>query len=333
VLDTIKLSDPTSAAMSPNLKVLAVSNFSSATVSFIDVDPNSPNFHLVTTETKVGRGPAGLAWQPEGEDLLVVNQVDSSMSILSGTDFRVRKTVTNLLNRPIDVAVTSRQVGGGFGYQTGIYFAYILNGNGTVAVFESGPDGVNGIGFDNVVGVPASVTFRNARAIQLDATSLPSAAWIAHQDEAGLGQVSHLELTTSLVGPIPIQPVSGGFILPPTFRQREWTVTGRIGGSSPSTPVKDRLSGQSPADLAFDDVKNFGYYPDYTSTQISNLQYAVHSGKGSTKGGLQIAVVPKYVFIALADTGTLDVFELDTGAKVRTLEIPGIRVVSNYWRQ
>ena len=49
VLETIKLSDPTSMAMSPNLKLLGVTNFSSNSVSFIDIDPASPRFHTVTT--------------------------------------------------------------------------------------------------------------------------------------------------------------------------------------------------------------------------------------------------------------------------------------------
>jgi DNA-binding beta-propeller fold protein YncE len=325
VLETIKLSDPTSASVSPNLKLLAVTNFSSNSVSFIDIDPASPRFHTVTTETRVGNGPTGCAWQPEGEDLLVVNQTESSLSIIAGTDLRVRKTVTNLINAPIDVAVTSRQAG--FGFATGIYFAYILNGNGTVAIFESGPDGVNGIGFDNVVGVPGSGNFRRARAMRADSQSAPSAIWIAHEDDTGLGQISHLELTSSLAGPIPIQPVSGGFILPPTFRQREWTVTGRLGGGSPSTPIKDKLSGNAPVDIAFDDLQNFGGLADLKSNQISNLTYAQHSGKGHWRpvpGAVVPGVVPRFVFVALGDTGKLDVFELDTGNRVKTLDIPGI---------
>jgi hypothetical protein len=44
-------------------------------------------------------------------------------------------------------------------------------------------------------------------------------------------------------------------------------------------------------------------------------------------------VVPRFVFVALGDTGKLDVFEMDTGTRLKTLDIPGISVVSHYWRQ
>ena len=39
------------------------------------------------------------------------------------------------------------------------------------------------------------------------------------------------------------------------------------------------------------------------------------------------------MFVALADTGKVDVFEFGSGKRVRTLDVPGVSVVSNYWRQ
>ena len=120
VLGNILLTDPYAMALAPNLKLLAVSNFSSGKVSFIDVDPISPNFHTVVSTTSVGDGPSGLAWQPQGEDLMVCNSVSNSVSIIAGTTLQVRKTIS--VNRPVQAAVGDRQ--GTFGFSSGVYFAY-----------------------------------------------------------------------------------------------------------------------------------------------------------------------------------------------------------------
>ncbi len=162
--------------------------------------------------------------------------------------------------------------------------------------------------------------------------------FIGHTDDSGLGQVSRLSLTSSPNGPLQLNPVSGGFILPPTYRQKEWTVTQRFGGSSSTTPVHDFLSGNSVIDLCVDDMINNGaafgqanvYAPSYTQTPYQ------HSGKHVAKagaGGVLPANSPRLMFIALSDTGNVDVFELQTGTRVATLAVPGVRVVANYWRQ
>ena len=71
VLDTIQMSDPVSMAMSPNMTRLAVSNFASSSVSFVDIDPTSvelpPGRHR---DPRRRVGPTGIAWQPDGEDVL-----------------------------------------------------------------------------------------------------------------------------------------------------------------------------------------------------------------------------------------------------------------------
>ncbi len=335
VLERIRLPDPFSMAVSPNLKRLAVTNFSAGTVSFIDIDPGSPSFHTIVHEEKVGKGPTGVAWQPEGEDVFIVNSLSDSMSILRGSDMKLRKEISRSLNRPIEVAITPRQ--GNFGWQTGIYFAYVLNSDGSIAVFESGPDGVNGIGFDNVVGVPDQAHFRGARTIQPDIRALNSAIWIAHRDQSGEAQISHLELTTSPTGQLPIDANTGYYILPPTFRQREWTINGRLGGLNSTTRIRTLLSGKDPADIAVDDVFNWGALPDYRSTFISNLTYADHSGKGMLKsqggGGGFPSSVPRLMFIALQDVGKVDVVEIDTGQKLAEISAPGVTSLSHYWRQ
>jgi hypothetical protein len=336
VLDTIRLSDPVSMAMSPNMTRLAVTNFSSSTVSFIDISPVSPTFHQVVTETRVERGPTGIAWQPDGEDVLCVSTDANFMTVISAVDFSVRRSVGGFLNGPIDVVCTERYQA--TGNTSGTYYAYILNGNGTVAIYESGPDGVNGIGFNDVIGTVANANFPRAQSLFFDFITQNGGVFVGHVDESGLGQVSRLTLTSTPFGQLPLNPSSGGFILPPTYRQKEWTVTQRMGGISSTTPVRDLLSGNSVVDLATDDMLNFGgALGQATPFNLAFLRTPyLHSGKHTLKnvgGAPTFACVPQLLFVALSDVGKVDVLEIETGRKIATVDVPGVRVISSYWRQ
>jgi hypothetical protein len=336
VLDTIQLSDPVSMAMSPSMTRLAVSNFASSSVSFIDIDPTSPNFHQVVVETRVESGPTGIAWQPDGEDVLCVSTDANILTVISAQDFTVRRTLGGFLNQPIDLVVTER-------YQTtgnvsGVYNAYILNANGTVAIYESGPDGVNGIGFNDIIGSVTNVSFPRARAMIFDNNTAFGGVMIGHTDETGLAQVSRLNLTSTPQGQLQLNPSAGGFILPPTFRQKEWTVVQRIGGTPAPGSFVDQMSGNSIIDLAHDDLVNFGAATGQVSPFFgagSATPY-FHSGKHVIKnvgGAPTAAVIPRLLFVALSDVGNVDVFEINTGTRIATISVPGVRVVSNYWRQ
>ncbi|MFN6147950.1 MAG: hypothetical protein ACK5AL_16455 [Planctomycetota bacterium] len=336
VIDTIQLSDPTAMTISPNMTRLAVANFASSSISLVDINPFSPTFHQVVGETRLEAGPNALAWQPDGEDILCVSSDANLLSIVSGLDFSVRRTVGGFLNLPIDLVVTPRFIT--TGNLSGLYFAYILNANGTVAVYESGPDGVNGIGFNDIIGAVTNVSFPRARSMVYDNAANLGGVLIGHTDDAGLGQVSRLALTASPVGQLQLNPISGGFILPPTFRQKEWSVTQRIGGLSQSSPGQVQLSGNSIIDLCVDDLVNNGgllgqanaFAPSYTATPYQ------HSGKHLLKavpGGAVPVVTPRLLFVASSDTGKVDVIELQTSAKLATISVPGVRVVANYFRQ
>lgn len=336
ILDTIRLTDPVSMAMSPNMTRLAVSNFSSSTVSFIDINPTSPTFNRVVTETRVGRGPTAISWQPDGEDVLVVSTDANLMTIISALDFTVRRTVAGFLNGPIDIVVTERYQA--TGNTSGVYYAYILNSNGTIAVYESGPDGVNGIGFNDVIGTVAEATFPRARSMYYDFLWQSGGVMVGHVDDSGLGQVSRLVLYSSPVGQQPLSPNTGGFILPPTYRQKEWRVQQRFGGLSATTPVRDFLSGNSIISLATDDMLNFGGgLGQFTPNNAAFVRTPYnHSGKHTLKnvGGANVAALsPKLIFVALSDVGKVDVLEIETGRRVGSIDVPGVRVVSNYWRQ
>ena len=333
VLDTIPLSDPVSMAMSPNMTRLAVTNFASASVSFIDIDPNSSRFHQVVSETRVESGPTAISWQPDGEDVLCVSTDANQLSVISALDYSVRRTLGGFLNGPIDIIATERYVA--TGNVSGVYYAYILNSNGTVAVYESGPDGVNGIGFNDIIGSVTNVSFPRARKMMYDTNSSFGGVLIGHVDDNGLGQVSRLALTSSPNGQQPLNPVSGGFILPPTYRQKEWSVVQRIGGTPSPGSFVDQMSGNSIIDLAHDEILNFGatlgqvspYYQTGASTPY------VHSGKHTIKTGNFVMCQPQLLFVALSDVGNVDVFEINTGTRLATISVPGVRVVANYWRQ
>lgn len=336
VLDTIQLSDPVSMACAPNMTRLAVTNFASGSVSFIDIDPTSSKFHQVIQETRVETGPTAISWQPDGEDILVVSPESNFLTIISATDFNVRRSLGGFLNAPIDIITTERYLG--TGNASGLYYCYILNSNGTVAIYESGPDGVNGIGFNDIIGSVTNVSFPRARAMSYDMTAGFGGVFIGHVDDSGAGMVSRLSLTTTPGGALPIAPIAGGFILPPTYRQKEWTVVQRFGGFTPGTPIRDQLTGNSVVDLCVDDILNNGGLIGQGGPFAANyaLTPYIHSGKYTvrpTPGGPVKGSAPRLLFVALSDTGNVDVFELGTGTRIVTLDVPGVRVVSNYWRQ
>jgi len=338
VLDTIRLPDPVDMATSPNCRTLAVSNAASGTVSFIDIDPTSLTFHTVVGETRVGPGPGSVIWQSDGEDILVVHPNTNKLTLINAIDLQVRKTVEGFLNQPIELVCTPRFAG--FGANSGVYYAYILNRNGTVAIYESGPDGVNGIGFNNIIGTVPTLIFRNPRKMAPLTSSLMGGALISHSDDLGNGVVTKLELVTTPGVPLPIQQQQGGFILPPTFRQQEWGAVQAFGGVEASNPNKDLLSGRAPHEIMFDEMLNRAGWPGLL-TQFNSavpLTPMLHSEKNQVKvtptGAIVPVAVPKFVFISLVDRGLVDVFDAGTAQRVFTIDIGGTpSVLTGYFRQ
>ena len=331
VLDTIQLSDPVSMAMSPNMTRLAVSNFASATVSFIDIDPTSAQFHQVVAETRVENGPTSIAWQPDGEDVLVVSTDSNFLTVIRALDFTVRRSLGGFLSQPVDLVVTERYLTNG--NTSNLYYAYILNSNGTVAIYESGPDGVNGIGFNDIIGKASNETFTRAKAMHYDHSAARGGVLVGHVDNFGLGQVSRLSLTSTPNGVQQLNPSAQGFPLPPTFRQKEWSVVQRIGGQS--SGFGNLMSGNSVIDLCSDDLVNNGGLQGQFNTQGPNYSVTpyTHSGKHTMKAQNTKASFPRLLFVALSDVGNVDVFELQTGTRIATIPVSGVRVVANYWRQ
>ncbi|MBI3817827.1 MAG: YncE family protein [Planctomycetes bacterium] len=326
LIASIPQPDPVDLAMAPDLKILAVSNFSTNQVQFINTDPLSTDFHKVVQTTNVGLGPLGICYEPDGEDVFVANSLSNTLSVLNGQNRKVRKTVSNQLNQPFQVACTPRQLN--FGFNTGVYFGYVLNKNGTVATYESGPSGTQGIGFDDLVGVVTD-TFSTPTAMQTDIRNLQSAVWILHRNSVGQPVASNLALAESPTGPLPF--VNFFFFPVPSFRNRTWKVV--------QTVAPDQISGFAPRDVAFDDTNNIGggaigLLISETGAAGPVVQHSSKSQVRPIPGGFTNVSTPKSMFLANFDTGKIDVISLSTLQKIiNPIDAPGISAMCSYWRE
>jgi len=346
VIDRIPVPDPTALAVSPNLDILAVTNQLADQVAFIDINPGSGTFHQIIQTVVVGRNPRGIAWDPANEDILVCNETDSSVSIISASSLQLRRTVRNSLDRPFDVAIIPRQlVGQGFSRNT--YFAWILNRSGRVGFFESGPNGVNGWGFDDVIAV-STETFQNPKAIQPDYINLAGGCWIAHEGpineltgqagNAGVGAVSNLIIESAIAGQQVLN--SPGLFQNPTLRDMQLGVASSIG--------EDVLSGV-PVDLAFDNMRHIAASPNVFNSFSAGLPVQVN-GKGLVRpipGGVRRTMTPTLLLVAIPNpfqgSGVVDVVRL-TGSLVRqdtnafqpgtqSIPVPDVTGLMDYFRQ
>lgn len=347
VIDRIEVADPTTLALGTNLDLLAVTNQSVGTVTFIDVNPSSSTFHEIIKITSVGENPRGIAWEPGNEDILVCNEGSNSLSIISAFSLEVRKTVTSSLNHPFEVCITPRQ--SNIGLRRNVYFAYILNRNGRVAVFESGPNGVNGWGYDNVVGT-VSMTFRNPKTIQPDHNDLRSGFWVVHEGPLSQeteqliggeteGALTNIVATSGIPGQIILNVTS---LQIPQLRDIDYQVKLSIG--------EERLTGV-PVDIAFDNQVNLGGVPNWFIVGRSAGSQIPVNGKGlarfPTAANGQAANRPRFAFASVPNPtlgeGGVDVILLD-GAFLRfdtnvfqegvqSIVAPDTTVLMDYFRQ
>jgi hypothetical protein len=344
VIERLELPDPTSLAMSPNLAFLAVTNQSVDLVSFIDINPISSTFHELIKTTVVGNSPRGIAWEPGNEDVLVCNEGSSTVSIISAFSLEVRKELSSQLNQPFELAVTGRQAT--YGYNRNVYFAYIMNRTGKVALFESGPNGVNGWGFDDIVGT-SPINFQNPKAIHPDYKFMSSGVWIVHEGKidpetgiegpVGTPAVSNLLIESANAGQIALTSASL-----PGLRDLTLGVPISVGG--------DILSGV-PVDIAFDNQKNFGGLVTHLTSFSAGVALA-NNGKSLVRpagGGVNNSCEPNYMFIAVpsptfGSEGLVDVVDIsgsgfsrvDTSAYeegIQSIPCTNAAGLMDYWRQ
>ncbi|MCC6408751.1 MAG: beta-propeller fold lactonase family protein [Planctomycetes bacterium] len=339
VVERIAVPDPTDLAMGPNLDFLAVSNQNADSVTFIDINPTSSNFHRVVKTVKVGRAPRGIAWDPGNEDILCCNELDNSVSIISAFDFNVRKTVQSSLNRPFDIVITQRQQG--FGFLRNVYFAWILNRTGTLALFESGPNGVNGWGYDDVIGV-TPFKFANPKKLAVDFGNLGGSIWVVHENQltsAGAqtgnqgGAVTNVVVDSAIFGTLPLNFTS---LSTPQLRDMSFKVGLSVGPS--------QLTGV-PVDIALDDLANLGAMQNLFPQQAAGFPLLLN-GKSYVRPGLVGSKTPNFIFLAVPNssegTGVVDVLSMVGGTRqdtdgytpgVQSIPASGATYLCDYWRQ
>jgi hypothetical protein len=345
VIDRIPTQDPTTLAMSPNLNLLAVVNQTANLVSFIDIDPLSSTFHQIVQETIVGERPRGVAWEPGNEDILVANEAENTVSIISAASLLVRKVVRSQLSQPFDIAITPRQAA--WGFFRNVYFGYVLNRNGRVAIFESGPNTVNGWGYDDIIGV-VQAQFLAPKAIQPDHVDLRSAVWIAHEGpidpatgnpgQLGDPAVSKLVIQSGTVGQLPLNFNS---LLIPQFRDMFFGVQVSIGPS--------QLSG-IPVDIAFDNLRNWTGLPNVITPFSVGAALPINGKqlvRFTTPTGYHPTNTPRYMFLAVPNatngTGVVDVVRVDQGfvrsdtnpfvTGIQSIPAENCQIVADYFRQ
>jgi hypothetical protein len=348
VIASIATPDPSGLGISPDLSRLFVSNSSHDNVSVIACDPLRPSFHREIARISVGSGPRAICVQPDHEDVLVCNFNGNSVSIVNATTLVTRKSVDALISSPIDIEATPRQNGFGWGAQ--VWFAYISNLSGnSVAVYESGPDGPQGVGIDNIRGtLPTSdqpgelIEPRGLSASPLSNALglLAGGCVVAHRDEDGFGRVTHLQFThQAIYGPLPLAPPPG-FFIPPGFLDRQVEITGSW-GNEPS----NRLISNEPVDVAFADL-NVAAFQSSPSLSPNLGAFSVPpnpdrtgriNSKHPIRGGGAAAVSPDRLYVAFADTDSIQVLAAGSaGVLLGIVPGPGftgVKKVVSYWRQ
>ncbi|MBU0754282.1 MAG: YncE family protein, partial [Planctomycetes bacterium] len=247
-------SAPDSVAVSPDLQTMYVSNSGSGFLSVFNVDPRTDGFLSHIADVAVGVQPKGICVQPDYDDVLVCNYGSNSVSIVNPSDNTVRKTVSSLVNRPWDLVAGPRQAN--FGFQTQVYHAYISNyGSNNVLIFESGPSGLGGVGYDDILdpvplqgsGGQTFLPIESPRGICWDphfvlGNSLSGGCFVAHSS-GSYSLVSRIQFTKQQapVGPILIVTPRG---LPggtPGFGKRVFEITAQWGG--PDNPLSGGAGG------------------------------------------------------------------------------------------
>jgi len=281
VITTFDLPDPAGVAVMPDNRYVFTSNAGDDTMSIIGSNPSFPDFHKEIARVKVGRGPRAIACQTNGEDVLVANDLDNSVSIVELGTLSVRKTLTALIGGPRDIVVAPRQ--GGFGWSCGVYFAYIANFTGnSVVVYESGPDGPQGIGCNDVLGalptVGSEFEIFEPRALTYSPYTNPEGLYaggvfVCHRTNTGTGLISHIQFThQAIFGALPCVLPPGRFFIPPGFNIRIFEITGQWGNV-----VGSELFGSKPSSVTLNDYR-------YDAYRLLPSQPTNNDGRGPAPG-------------------------------------------------
>lgn len=331
------LDSPHGLAITPDLCRLYVSNRGSDSVTVFDVDPFSDSFLEKVCDIAVGHQPMGICCQPDFEDIFVCNHGSNSISIIDPKTNQVRKTLTRLIDRPVDMVCGPRQTT--FGWGTQVYHGYVCNeGGDNILVFESGPDGLGGVGYDDIIGEVPLIgqggtqyqEIRAPRAVCFDplylndiqsALNLVGGCFVAHSTPQGAA-VTRIEFVNQNGPWGPILNPSGT----PNFRGREFLITAQwtaLSGSSSAT------------DVALPDFNRFAWE---NSAVVSNPYVTSYGSVGSNpsiilpennKNPIRIisgAAVPTWypdlLYVSFDSEKAIDIIDLQTGSVTSITGLP-----------
>ena len=330
IIKRLPVVSPRDLAISPDLNFIAVSNNSASTVTFIDTDPISPTFlevvkvvSLVDSNNRRALGPTEIVWQGNGEDILVICDRSDSMAIVSGNGLEVRKIISGV-DSPKLLAVTDRDSSI---YTTGLYYAYVVSESGSMKIFESGPDGLQGIGYDEFIGEPlldGRSGFENPSALLINPGSSMLSVFVAYAPPSGAA-IDDIWLDSSPVGQLTIRLIPG-FGNDPSRRGKEWLMIKQYSNVFSSSSIRD---------MAVDDLNNFGSLSSsYSVYGGGNL--VPYNSKALTRvvNGVVIPVsFPRFLFAA-SSAGFIDVLNITAGTvAVAPIRAEGVSVLAHYWRQ
>jgi len=332
------LKGPDHCAVSPDLKKLYVSNGAGNSVAVYDVDPRSDTFLELLHIVYVGGQPKGVCCQPDFEDILVCNYGTNTISIIDAATNTVRKTLTSLIKKPWDIVAGPRQMQ--FGYGTQVYHGYVSNyGGDNVLIYESGPDGLGGVGYDNILdpvstsgsglieyekiykprGICYNPTYLNN---QQSSLNLTGGCFVAHSSTKGAA-VSEVMFTQQYApwGPIFLVTPSGSIGGTPGFGDRVFEIT------SQWTVQDGNLSGVTSAtDVAMPDFYKYAWL----NSNFSANPYVTNYGSVGANPAMALPInnkhpiriimgtpvptwTPVTLYVSYENTGNIDLIDINTG--------------------
>jgi len=354
VLQSLALPDPYGLGITPDLQQIFVSNQGDNSVSIVDADPLSPTFMTELKRTPVGINPRAVAVDPNNEDAFILCTGDNTISIVDRTAGVLRKTLASQgLNQPFDIAIGMRESGlAAPGFQSGTFHAFISNsGANNVLVYQSGPSGQAGIGFDNIVG-PVTETDSNnftwpnklvsPKGVVLDANAKLDGlgktlgCFVAHKNQAGKAVASRITYTKDDFPGIQ----TFNTLFNPGFGSTVFEVTAQYAST---------FNGQG-LDVALPDYNRQRFEQDSYGTywalfnagaMTKTLPSVTRNGKYTLRDviipvGIDAPVwEPDRLYLSIGNNAKLiDVFNITSGVHLNTITAPqDVSVMSTYFSQ
>ncbi len=354
VVRSLELPDPYGLGLAPDLQRLYVANEGNDSLSVVDSDPTSISFMTEIKRIPVGSGPRAVAVTPDSEDVFVLNYTGNTVSIVDIGTGTVRRTLAqNGLNRPYDVAIGAREGSAAPGFQSGTYHAYISNfGGDDVLVFQSGPSGLAGIGYDNIVGSvrpneppqggtpeyqemfePRGICF-DPKAPTPDGFGSTVGCFVAHKDQDGRAVVSRIAYTKDSSPGVNIGNFSGtGSFGDSVFEVTQQYVSSFTGTAyDVALPDYNRERFESETFASYYNLFNAGAVPKTTPALGLNNKYPLADNLNPLFfSGPRWE--PDRLYLTLGGK-LIEVFDLETGTHLKTVTTPqDVSVITSFFGQ